>query len=192
MSALTAPEVARRVADAFEGAGIPHAIGGALALGQWGFPRATNDVDLDVFVEPDADLEPTFRALEQAGCSVERARARQSAVERGDFQAWHGPLRVDVFVASIPFYASIRSRIRQGPLEGRPAWFLSPEDLCVMKLLFFRSKDLIDVERLVAAMGEAFDRGYVSRSLNELVGADDARIGRWQRLTEDVDAALRD
>ena len=43
----SASEAARRIADALEAAGIPYGIGGALALGVWGFPRATKDVDVD-------------------------------------------------------------------------------------------------------------------------------------------------
>ena len=58
----SAPELARHLADVLEAAAIPHAIGGALALGVWGFPRATNDVDLDVFVTADA-LSPVVHIL---------------------------------------------------------------------------------------------------------------------------------
>src|SRR5262249_15327205 len=121
----------------------------------------------------------------------DRAAAQRSAIERGDFQVWKGSVRVDVFVASIPFYETMRARIRRGDLEGRPAWFLSAEDLTVMKMLFFRSKDLIDVERLVAAMGAQFDREYVSTALTDLVGAEDSRLPRWRRLLDDVDAAIK-
>jgi hypothetical protein len=188
VSGPSAPEVARRLADGFEAAKIPHAIGGALALGVWGFPRATKDVDVDVFVEP-AELEGVFDVLERAGCTVDREEARAQAIERGDFQAWAGAMRVDVFVPSIPFYESMRRRIRRARLEGRPAWFLAPEDLCVMKLLFFRAKDLIDVERLVAALGTAFDREYVTTALVDIVGAEDTRLERWKKLLADVDAA---
>ena len=187
LNAPSASELARRIIDVLEARAIPHAVGGALALGVWGFPRATKDVDLDVFVEAKA-LTPVFDALESAGCSVERAVAAASAQERGDFQAWFGPVRIDVFVPSIPFYGQVQARIRRAKLEGRAAWFLAPEDLAVMKLLFFRAKDLIDVERLVASLGPTFDRDYVARALDEIVGPDDERVGRWRRLLGDVDA----
>lgn len=160
-----------------------------MALGVWGFPRATKDIDLDVFVE--GDLSAVFDVLETEGCTVDRAAARQSASERGDFQAWLGNMRVDVFVPSIPFYSVMRRRLREAPLEGRPAWFLSPEDLTVMKFLFFRSKDLIDVERLVASMGAAFEREHVTRALVDIVGPDDGRLARWRQLLADVDDALK-
>lgn len=181
----SAPALARRLADALEGAGIPYAVGGALALGVWGFPRATNDVDLDIFVAP-ADLAPVFEILAQAGCQVVPETALASAQARGDFQVRLEGMRIDVFVPSIPLHDDARRRIRQAPLEGRPAWFLSPEDLVVFKLLFFRTKDLLDIERLVAFCGEGFDRGYVRRWLVDLVGDADERVARWDRLLEDL------
>lgn len=184
---LSAPAVARRLADAFEAKHLEYGIGGALALGVWGFPRATKDVDIDVFIEH-AQLDVAFAVLRGAGCTVDSPTATAQALERGDFQAWFVDMRVDVFLPSIPFYESVRRRLRRAPLEGRAAWFLSPEDLAVMKFLFFRAKDLIDVERLVAFGSTGFDREYVERSLLELVGAEDARVARWKVLLADVDA----
>lgn len=185
MAVPAAPALARKLADACEAAGIPYAVGGALALGVWGFPRATNDVDLDIFVPPER-LEPVLGELARAGFDVDRDAAIASARSRGDFKLWCGGMRVDVFVSSIPFYDSVERRVRRAPLEGRDASFLSPEDLVIFKLLFFRRKDLLDVERLVAFVGPAFERDYVRRWLVDLVGADDERIARWDELLRDV------
>jgi hypothetical protein len=40
------------IAGALEQHGVSYALGGALAYGQYGIPRATNDVDVNVFVDP--------------------------------------------------------------------------------------------------------------------------------------------
>jgi hypothetical protein len=180
-----APALARLLADQLERAGIPYAVGGALALAVWGFPRATNDVDLDIFVAPE-NLDPVFDALIAAGCDVERLAARESASERGDFKVRLHGMRIDVFVPSIPLYESAARRIREALLEGRPAWFLSPEDLATFKFLFFRTKDILDVERLLLFGGATFDRDYVRRWLVDLVGDDDERVARWDRLVSEV------
>jgi len=60
-------------------------------------------------------------------------------------------------------------------------------DLALFKMLFFGTKDVLDVERLVALVGGDFDRAYVRRWLVDLVGADDERVQRWDRLLSDVD-----
>ena len=187
LTAPAAPELARRLADVLGSAGVPYAVGGALALGVWGFPRATNDVDLDIFVTAQA-LGPVLDILERAGFAVDVTAAESSARERGDFKIIAEGMRVDVFVSSIPLYDDVRRRIREAPLEGRPAWFLAPEDLAIFKLLFFRAKDLLDVERLVGFLGQDFDRTYVRRWLVQLVGADDERVGRWDQLISTIGA----
>lgn len=182
----SAPEIARRVADALEVAGIPYAIGGALALGVWAVPRATNDVDINLFV-PATILAPALQALRGVGCEFDEDRVLQSAVDRGDLEVRLERMRVDIFVLSIPLSESARDRARQAVLLGRPAWFLAPEDLAAFKFLFFRTKDILDVERLVAFLGQDFDRDYVRRWLVDLVGEDDERVSRWDQLVVDTD-----
>ncbi|MBY0279772.1 hypothetical protein K2Z84_30930 [Candidatus Binatia bacterium] len=61
---------------------VPYALAGALAYGQYGIPQATNDVDLNVFVEP-SGLGPVFEALRALGVEVdEDAVARISGDTR--------------------------------------------------------------------------------------------------------------
>ena len=45
-------EKVERIAGEFEAATIPHAFGGALALAYYGVPRATTDIDINVFESP--------------------------------------------------------------------------------------------------------------------------------------------
>lgn len=46
-------DVGLALAGAFEASGISYPLGGALAYGLWGVPRATKDVDINVFVQSD-------------------------------------------------------------------------------------------------------------------------------------------
>ena len=180
----SAPEVARRLADALEEAQIPYAIGGAIAYGLYAPPRATNDVDLNVFVAPEV-LDPCFDALEKAGATLDRTGARSSAAERGDFTIRVNGMRVDVFVESIPLSASAGRRLKRAVLLGRPVMVLSPEDLVLFKLLFYRPKDINDVERLVRFQGRNLDREYVHRWLEDLVGKEDPRMATWEGMVAD-------
>jgi hypothetical protein len=95
-------------------------------------------------------------------------------------------MRIDFFVPSIPFYRSVEARVREAPLGDTPAKYLSPEDLAVFKMLYFRTKDVLDVERLLGFLGSEFDAAYVRASLVEIVGAEDDRIARWDRLVSDT------
>lgn len=69
-----ANEVARRLAEALESEGCEYALGGAIALGFWGAPRGTVDVDVTLFLSPD---EPSscVRLWQQIGCTIDASAA---------------------------------------------------------------------------------------------------------------------
>lgn len=174
-------DTAVRVARACEAANIPYAIGGAFAYGQHAVPRATNDVDVNVFLEPDA-LGDFFSAMEDAGIAVDRLRAIADAKADGLLILYDGLFRIDVFTPSIAFsWSAQATRVRRS-LGDIDAWFLSAEALAVFKLLFFRTKDLADLERLVAFMGKGLDVKSIRAHIVEMLGADDERVSAWDRI----------
>jgi hypothetical protein len=174
-------EAGLQLANELEIRGVPYALGGALAYGQYGIPRATNDVDVNVFVAPSA-LAPVFAALRALGVELDEERARQAASDEGLFVVRYGLYRLDVFTPSIPFaWQAGETRVRH-PVDGRDVWFLSAEALCVFKLLFFRGKDIVDLERLIAVQGVTLDGAYVRSQIVGMLGTDDPRVATWDKL----------
>jgi hypothetical protein len=184
----SAAEVARDLADALEQSGIPYAIGGAIALGFYAPPRATVDVDVNVFVSPEGELARALDALRGAAFTPEDdpETVSQQAREEGQLRGTVGAMRVDVFVPAIPYYAELEGRRRQVVLLGRPLWILAAHDLVVLKMMFFRRKDLADVEAVLRDQGPAVDREWVRRKLAELAGEGDERLRAWDELARDV------
>jgi hypothetical protein len=184
----TAAEVARAVADVLDRHGMPYAIGGAIALGFYAVPRATVDVDINVFVSPTDQLSNALAALAEAGfvAHEDEPALRARAIAEGQFQGSICGLRIDVFVPAIPYYAELAARRRQVTLLGRPLWVLSPEDLVVLKLMFFRRKDLADVEAILRDQGGSIDRRFVREKLIELVGAEDERLAALDAIEQDL------
>jgi len=164
-----------------EAQGLAYAIGGAVAYGYWGVPRATVDVDLNLFVEGD-DLRHAIAALRLGGAEIDEASALASSEARGDFRGRVSGMRLDVFTPSIEFsFEAGRTRVRT-ELLGEPVWILSAEATAVFKLLFFRPKDVLDLERLVAVQGERVDRAYIRGWLVDMMGEEDVRVRRWDRI----------
>jgi hypothetical protein len=149
-----------------------------------GVPRGTVDVDINVFVT-ETEVEGVARVLAGLGIELDLeasvARARRDGMFVGN---WDG-MRIDVFVPSIPFsHEAERTRIRVAAPDGWQGWFLSPEAIAVFKLLFFRGKDQVDLERLIAVRGDDLDHGYVRRWLVDMMGEDDERVTRWDDLVD--------
>jgi hypothetical protein len=72
-----------------------------------------------------------------------------------------------------------RVRIEAG---ATAAWFLSAEALSFFKLMFFRSKDIADLERLIGSVGRRLDAAYVRRWIVDTMGEDDERVKKWDAL----------
>jgi hypothetical protein len=184
----TAADVARNLADTLEAKNLPYAIGGALALGYYAIPRATIDVDVNIFVSPDSGMPAILGGLTAAGFVADEDEAALIARARteGQFRGRMEGMRVDVFVPAIAYYAELADRRREVVLLGRPAWILGAEDLVVLKMMFFRRKDLADVEAVMRVQGDTLDRLFVRRTLVDLVGPDDERVRALDEIERDV------
>src|SRR4029078_12891789 len=105
---------------------------------------------------------------------------RSEAASRGMFVGdWSG-MRVDVFTPRIPFsHEALRTRGKQD-MRGLAVWFLAAEAVAIFKLLFFRTKDIADLQRLVAVAD--VDVPYVRRWMVDMMGEDDPRVAKWDEI----------
>ncbi len=178
---FNAAEIGLSIAQALESQNVPYALGGALAYGVWALPRATKDVDLYLFVPPER-LSEAMGILAQAGVAFEQSAAIRAATDEGLFIGWFGQCRIDIFTPSIPFsWEALKTRVSLS-VGGASAWFLSAEALSFFKMMFFRGKDIVDLERLLSTMGRKIDAPYVRRWLVETMGEDDERVQKWDAL----------
>ena len=183
-AALDPAQVAEQIAQAIEATGCEYGIGGAIALGYWGQPRGTLDVDVTLFLPAD---QPTscVRLLQSIGCTVQADRAIRSLTEHGFCQVEFKGLRVDIFLPTVPFYEHARQRRRPVTLGSHSVMIWDAETLCVFKMMFFRRKDLADLEQLLRTQGNQLDRDWVLRQLTEMYGPNDPRISQWQELVRE-------
>jgi hypothetical protein len=174
------PEKVIAVHDALRHAKIPHAIGGALALAYYAEPRATIDIDLNLFVPTDRRNE-VAEALVPLG--VDAGALESDALLRdGQCRLWWGENPVDLFFAYDPIHEEMRERSRRLPFADQTLPFLSPEHLAVCKAMFDRPKDWLDIDQMLIA-NDDLDVADVDRWLERMVGPDDGRLRRLRELT---------
>jgi hypothetical protein len=53
-------------------------------------------------------------------------------------------------------------------------------------MMFFRRKDLADVEQILRAQGPAFERNWVRERLVEMYGTRDPRVAQWDELDQEI------
>ena len=126
-------------------ADLPHAFGGALALA-WcvGDPRATIDVDINVFIaEEDAAL---LRSALPSGVALSDSDIARLE-DDGQVRVWWGDTPVDIFLNSTPLHESAAARTRWERLGRIRMPFLSCLDTAIFKAFFNRTRDWSDLER---------------------------------------------
>ncbi|MFZ6005834.1 MAG: nucleotidyl transferase AbiEii/AbiGii toxin family protein [Actinomycetota bacterium] len=154
---------------------VPHAFGGALALAYYAEPRATIDIDLNVFV-PAERFEEVASPLRAVGVTVDEAVAKLVARD-GQARAWWDTTPVDLFFAYDAFHAAAARARRTVPFADTEIPILSAEHLVVCKAVFNRAKDWIDIDAMLA-LGHRLDTAEVLRWVGRLAGDEDPRYER--------------
>jgi hypothetical protein len=166
-------------------AGIPHAIGGAVALGYYGEPRSTGDIDVNVFVPTDRWSE-IGEALE-----LLRIDTRVDGTELKRFDEiqldWESDL-LHLFFSTDALHERMSEDIRLVPFDGATIPIVSPEHLIVRKAQLDRTKDWPDIEQiLVAAWPLDFEE--IETWLGRLVGRDDPRMKKLREVKSSLSLA---
>lgn len=163
---------------ALRDADIAHAFGGALALA-WCTrdPRATSDIDLNIFVPLDRVEEVLAVLPEQVVWSETELRLLK---RDGQARLLWDETPVDLFFTNDDFHVAVSGRTRTQPFAGFEMPFLACADLAVFKAFFDREKDWLDL----ASMADActIDPGALAQAIAEHLGADDPRLVKVRRL----------
>lgn len=154
---------------------IPHAFGGALALAYYAEPRATIDIDLNVFVGVEA-LARVEAPLTKLGV-VFTGDARLLVQRDGQARVFWDATPVDLFFAYDPFHDAVRASVRTVPFADMTIPVLSADHLVVCKVVFNRPKDWVDIDALLAA-GTSVDAAEVLRWVGRIAGDTDERYNR--------------
>jgi hypothetical protein len=166
---------------ALETAGIAHAFGGALALAYYAEPRATIDVDVNVFVPPRRGGQ-TLDTLVGLGVALDRKDVLALARRDGQARVRWGRTPLDVFFSYDPFHDACQDRRRMVPFGDAQIPILAAEHLVVCKTVFDRRKDWLDIEQILFTTASELDVSELTRWVDRLVGATDRRAKRLSGL----------
>lgn len=157
----------------FERMSVPYAVMGGIAVRVYGIPRPTYDVDFTISVDRQR-LTELFTSAESQGYTVPPEYAAgwvdhvagMPVVKVGIYVGEKG-VDVDIFLAESEFQESILARRRRADFDGLSAWFVSPEDLILLKLLAHRPKDLADIGDVLFIQGQ-LDEAYMRSWADQL------------------------
>ncbi len=175
------PDKVLAIHNALAKAKVAHAFGGALALAYYAEPRATIDIDVNVFVAP-AAYATVERALSPLGVGA----IEQTVAERdGQSRSWWGRTPIDLFFAYDELHEAMRRAARMVPFGEDRLPVLAPEHLVICKSIFDRPKDWLDIEQILVCTA-GLEIEDISNSLERIVGRDDHRRERFEEVVQNV------
>lgn len=163
---------------ALESSGIRFAVGGSWASAAYGEARFTHDID--ILAALDANNLERFLSLLPAGFFADPEEARNMVHLGRPFNVIYMPtaLKFDLFPASaFPIGAEEIERAVMLPNSGlaeEPVPFVSPEDILLAKLDWFRQGGEVserqwrDIEGIVRARSASLDRAWLTRAAERL------------------------
>lgn len=170
--------VTRLVTAALDALGVPYVIGGSLASIVHGMVRTTMDADIIADLQP-GHVAALVAALGDSFYVPDEALLQQAIERRGSFNLIHlGTMfKVDIFLPQARAFdrQQLARRIGERVASGsdEQLWVLSPEDVILAKLEWFRRggetserqwRDVLGVVKAQAAL----DVAYLRRSAGPL------------------------
>ncbi|MBX7105814.1 MAG: hypothetical protein K1X57_17150 [Gemmataceae bacterium] len=180
-------DTAADIVRLFDELQLPYALMGGLAVRVYGLPRPTFDVDFAATIDRDR-LPELYQRAESMGYMIPEAQktgwldtVRAMSVVKLQTFIDQGVVDIDIFLAETNFLRQVMKRRQQFESNRLRAWFVSPEDLVLLKLMANRDKDRADIADIFLIQG-SMDRAYmtewatrlgISEELNRALAAND-------------------
>jgi hypothetical protein len=158
----------------------PHAFGGALALAYYAEPRATVDIDVNVFVPVERFPEIADR-LVGIGARADDPSIATLIGRDGQARVMWDDVPLDLFLSYDPFHDAAEARRRMVPFGDGTIPVLAPEHLLVCKAVFDRPRDWVDIDAVLAD-GVDLDVAEILRWVGRIAGDEDRRFDRIATL----------
>jgi hypothetical protein len=160
----------------------PYCLMGALALGAWGTPRTTQDLDAMIAISQ-TDRAHLLQALRTSGFTEDTEWAdRNPMIRDSHVRLQREAIPVDLMLPKDDHDQACLARCRQYKFGNLSLWIISPEDLVLHKLKAGRAQDFVDVLSVLQCQAESLDRTYMTDWAKRL-----SIWEEWQYVQEQAD-----
>lgn len=168
-------ELLIRLVAVLEELGVVYMVGGSHASMYYGEPRYTNDIDVVADLRPD-HVRAIVSKFPFPEYYLDEQAVEEAVQARGQFNIIHpeSGLKLDVILPRQTPYdqEELRRRRRLPLVSGREAYFASPEDVILYKMMYYREggsdKHLRDIAAMLQISAVGIDEEYVDRWAREL------------------------
>ena len=165
-------ELLIKIASVLEKLYIPYIVTGGAAVVLWGKPRFTADIDIALKLK-ETKIVPLVAELRKTlgeTAYIDEHMIRTEQARKGEFNIIQpeSGLKVDFFIKGDDAFE--KKRIERGvtkKIGNQDVRFISPEDLILIKLLWYRESEstrhLEDIRSILTIQGENLDYLYLEQ-----------------------------
>jgi len=136
-------DVIKKIIKDIEKAKIPYLISGGFAVNVWGRIRTTHDLDVIIAITS-KDIEALKKIFVPDEFYFSEEAAKDAVLSKGTFNVIHHEtgLKIDFWILQDDIFgkSQIRRRVKTKFL-GQPIYFISPEDLILIKLKWYKESE---------------------------------------------------
>lgn len=163
ISAPDALAILQRVVASLRRQRVPYAVVGAWALGAWGRPRGTGDLDLLVFVDA-ARLDPLAARMAGSGLAVDETWMEWNPMLRGQQVRFDADgIAIDLMRPRDDHDRQVLRHRCKRRVGRNYYWFVSPADFILQKLKLGRPRDFEDALTVWERSRSQLRRTYLHR-----------------------------
>jgi len=149
---------------------IPYAVTGGIAISVWGHPRFTADIDIavELLSEKLDQLAKELLTIDK-DVYVDETMMRRALARKGEFNFIHpaSGLKVDFWILKNDLFSKTEMKRRvDKKISGTTVSFISPEDLILRKLLWYKvtesTRQLEDI-KTVFERQKKLDMKYIKK-----------------------------
>lgn len=152
---------------------IPYLVTGGVAVVAWGRPRYT--ADIDVIVELGEDKVGQLVSILEKEGYIDEGAVNEALRNRGEFNFidQEAGIKVDFWILKQDDFdqSRLKRRVAKKVLNQR-IYFISPEDLILMKLLWHQqsqsTRQLEDIQSIMAILKDKLDFAYLKKWAKKL------------------------
>lgn len=149
---------------------------GGMAASVLGAPRMTHDIDFCIFIGK-SKIKEFLKKVKESGFGFDKKETFKRVRETGTFKISYDGFNMDFLIVSTNFEKDALARKRKLPLYGIDAYFPTPEDLILFKIVPARHIDMADIENIVERHSDRLDKKYIMNWAQKLSDeAEDMRI----------------
>ena len=148
MTTIQLPTEFKEFIQLLDSHGVEYLIIGGYAIGFFGYPRATGDLDVWVAIHPNNQTK-LLQAIKEFGLHI-KLNKNEQLLHKGEFlRIGNPPLRIELLseISGVNFESCYKRKIIS-EIDGIKLHIISKEDLKKNKRAAGRHKDLNDLENL--------------------------------------------